>query len=106
MTETLVIFERNQFLLYDFKTSKSWQVGDVENEVVVIPEDSCIVMVDNERHRTNLCQAIVTGGFNMGQASQKVYTLGFDTVTKNTVESYICNVLSELPEMPEARFMH
>lgn len=93
-------------MLYDFKAEKSWQVGDVENEVVVIPEDSCIVMVDNEKHRTNLCQAIVTGGFAMGQPSDRVYTLGFDIVTKNAVESYICNILNELPPLPEARFMH
>lgn len=69
MTETLIVFERNQFLLYDFKTEKSWQVGDVENEQVIIPEDSCITMVDNEKHRTNLCQAIVTGGFHLGKPS-------------------------------------
>ncbi len=69
MTETLVIFDRNQFLLYDFKQNRSWQVGDVESDSIVIPEDSSIVMIDNEKHRTNLCQAIVTGGFNMGQAS-------------------------------------
>jgi len=35
-----------------------------------------------------------------------VLALGFDVVTKNAVESYICNVLSELPALPEARFMH
>lgn len=75
MTETLVIFERNQFLLHDFKQNRSWQVGDVENESIQIPEDSCIVMIDNERHRTNSCQAIVTGGFNMGSATDQVLTL-------------------------------
>lgn len=32
MTETLIIFDRNQFLLFDFKQNRSWQVGDVENE--------------------------------------------------------------------------
>ena len=69
MTETFVIFERNQFLLFDFKNDKSWQVGDVESESVAIPEDACITMVDNEKHRTNLMQAIVTGGFVMGGAS-------------------------------------
>ena len=31
MTETLIIFERNQFLLIDLKTDRSWQVGDVES---------------------------------------------------------------------------
>jgi len=41
-------------------------VGDVENDSIVIPEDSCIIMIDNQKHRTNLCQAIVLGGFNMG----------------------------------------
>ena len=66
MTETIIIFERNQFLLMDLSKNRSWQVGDVENESVIIPEDSNIVMVDNEKHRTNLCQAIVTGGFNLG----------------------------------------
>ena len=93
----MVIFERNQFLLYDFKTDKSWQVGDVENESITIPEDSCITMVDNERHRTNLCQAILTGGFNVGEAQDRCFALGFDVVTKNAVEGYICNVLKELP---------
>ena len=29
--ETLVIFENNQFIMYDFKTDKSWQVGDIES---------------------------------------------------------------------------
>ncbi len=42
----------------------------------------------------------------MGQAQSQVYTLGFDVITTNAVESYVCNVLSELPEMPEPRFMH
>ena len=32
--------------------------------------------------------------------------LGFDVVTKNAVESYICNVLSELPALPAPRYMH
>ena len=66
MTETMIIFERNQFLLYDFKTNKSWQVGDVENESITIPEDACITMVDNEKHRTNLMQSILTGGVVVG----------------------------------------
>ena len=63
-------------------------------------------MIDNEKYRTNLCQAIVTGGFKMGQALSSVYTLGFSVITTNAVESYVCNVLSELPEMLEPRFMH
>lgn len=61
MTETIVIFDNNQFLLYDFKENKSWQVGDVEG--AYIPEDAQITMIDNEKHRTNACQAILTGGF-------------------------------------------
>ena len=55
MTETLIVFEKNQFLLYDFKGGKSWQVGDVESNDVSVPEDSCITMIDNEKYRTNLC---------------------------------------------------
>lgn len=47
MTETLVIFDKNQFLLYDFKNDRSWQVGDVESDAVTIAEDSRIVMIDN-----------------------------------------------------------
>jgi len=73
---------------------------------VTISDDSSVIMVDNEKHRTNLCQAIVTGGFNLGQASDQVFALGFDMVTKNAVEGYICNVVDELPAMPEARYMH
>ena len=69
LTETLVIFAKNQFLLYDFKKNASWQVGDVESDTVTIAEDSQIVMIDNEKHRTNQCQAIVTGGYLLGQAS-------------------------------------
>ena len=42
----------------------------------------------------------------MGQASDQVLALGFDVVTKNAVEAYICNILAELPAMPEARYMH
>ena len=80
MTETVIIFEGNQFLLQDFKQNRSWQVGDVESESITIPEDCCVVSVDNEKHRTNLCQAIVTGGFALGQASDRVFTLGFDVV--------------------------
>ena len=106
MTETLIVFEKNQFLLYDFKGGKSWQVGDVESNEVSVPEDSCITMIDNEKYRTNLCQAIVTGGFKIGQAQDTVYTLGFDVITTNAVESYVCNILSELPPMPEPRYMH
>ena len=55
MIETVIIFDKNQFLLYDLASERSWQVGDVENETVTIAEDSCIVMVDNEKYRTNLC---------------------------------------------------
>ena len=105
MVETMIIFDKNQFLLYDLANGRSWQVGDVESEVS-IAEDSSIVMVDNEKYRTNLCQALVTGGFKLGEATAEVYTLGFDVVTKNAVEGYICNVLSELPAMPEPRYMH
>lgn len=47
MSETLVVFDRNQFVLYDFKSSTSWQVGDVENDSIIIPEDSNVVMIDN-----------------------------------------------------------
>ena len=47
MTETLIIFDRNQILLHDFKENTSWQVGDVENDAVVIPEHASIVMIDN-----------------------------------------------------------
>jgi len=46
------------------------------------------------------------GGFVLGSASDQVLALGFDVVTKNAVESYICNVLSELPALPAPRFMH
>ena len=106
MTETLIIFERNQFLLIDLKTDRSWQVGDVESQSYLVPDDSCIVMVDNERHRTNMCQAIVTGGYDMGRATSQVFTLGFDVMTQNAVESYICNALRELPPLPAARYMH
>ncbi len=42
----------------------------------------------------------------MGQASDQVLALGFDVVTTNAVESFICNILTELPALPEARFMH
>ena len=81
-------------------------MGDVENESVTISEDSAITMVDNEKHRTNLCQAIVTGGYNTGSATDVVLALGFDVVTTNAVESYICNILRELPPLPDKRFMH
>lgn len=42
----------------------------------------------------------------MGVASDQVLALGFDAVTKNAVESYICNILNELPALPEPRYMH
>ena len=42
----------------------------------------------------------------MGMASDQVLSLGFDVVTKNAVESYICNILSELPALPAPRYMH
>ena len=48
----------------------------------------------------------MTGGFKLGQPTDEVYSLGFDVVTKNDVEGYICNVLNELPPLPEPRFMH
>ena len=61
LTETLVIFAKNQFLLYDFKTNASWQVGDVEGEIS-INEAASTVMVDPETHRTNQFMAIISGG--------------------------------------------
>ena len=106
MTDTLVIFERNQFLLYDFKADKSWQVGDIDTDGFSVPEDACLVAVDGEKHRTNLCNALITGGFAYGEASDQVLALGFDMVTKNAVESYICNVVNTLPSMPAPRYMH
>ena len=53
--ETLVIFENNQFIMYDFKTDKSWQVGDIESSqgYTTIPEDASIVRVIPSKHRTN-----------------------------------------------------
>lgn len=35
-----------------------------------------------------------------------MFALGFDAVTKNAVESYLCNILNELPSLPEPRYMH
>ena len=64
LQETLVIFENNQFLMYDFKTNRSWQVGDLESSqgYTTVAEDASIVRVIPGRHRTNAMQAIVSGG--------------------------------------------
>ena len=31
MRETFIVFQGNQFLLYDYAAKKSWQVGDIES---------------------------------------------------------------------------
>lgn len=81
-------------------------MGDLESQTYTIAENSSIVPVDNQKYRTNLCQAIVSGGFVMGSPVANVLALNFDVVTKNAVESYVCNVVNELPSLPFARYMH
>lgn len=61
LTETLIIFVRNQFLLFDFKNNGSWQVGDVEGQFN-INDAASTVMVDPQKHRTNSFMAITSGG--------------------------------------------
>ena len=46
MTEALLIFRGNQFLLYDFTKNNSWQVGDYDTNHLIVDEDASIVMVD------------------------------------------------------------
>ena len=62
MTEALLIFRGNQFLLYDFTKNNSWQVGDYDTNHLIVDEDASIVMVDPQTHHTNEMQAIITGG--------------------------------------------
>ena len=72
LQDTIVIFDNNQFLLYDFKTNLSWQVGDLESSqgYTTIAEDASIVRVIPGRHRTNMMQAIVTGGIRQSAPSR------------------------------------
>ena len=46
MTEMLLIFRENTFLMYDFSKNSSWQVGDCESKHFMVDEDAHIVMVD------------------------------------------------------------
>ena len=62
MTEALIMFTKNQFLLYDFTKSSKWLVGDYDNSTLTVDEDASIVMVDPQLHQTNQMQAIATGG--------------------------------------------
>lgn len=80
--ETLVVFEDNQFLLYDFKNGTSWQVGDVEGGSGYNPiaQDAAIVPVDQLTHRTEAMQAIVVGGTKGGAACKQVLALTFDKI--------------------------
>ena len=77
LTETLIVFAKNQFLLYDFKKNASWQVGDVEGGIN-INDASSTVMVDPQKHRTNQFMAITSGGSLYGMTSNNVYGLVFD----------------------------
>ena len=46
MTEALIIFVKNQFLLLDFTKSTGWQVGDYDSSTLIVDEDASLVMVD------------------------------------------------------------
>ena len=105
MTETLIVFAKNQFLLYDFKKNASWQVGDVEGGVN-INDASSTVMVDPQKHRTNQFMAITSGGSLYGMTSNSVYGLVFDQVKQNAVDNFICTAVSYLPQMITGRYFH
>ena len=62
MTEALIIFVKNQFLLLDFTKNTGWQVGDYDSSTLIVDEDASLVMVDPQLHQTNEMQAIATGG--------------------------------------------
>ena len=53
MTEMLLIFRENIFLMKDFTKNSSWQVGDCESKHFQVDEDASIVMVDPQKHNTN-----------------------------------------------------
>ena len=105
LTETLIVFAKNQFLLYDFKKNASWQVGDVEGQIN-INDAASAVMVDPETHRTNQFMAIISGGSQHGIASDSVFGLVFDQIQQNAVDSFICSVNQVLPQMGAQRYFH
>jgi hypothetical protein len=103
-----VIFENNQFLMYDFKTNRSWQVGDLESSqgYTTVAEDASIVRVIPGRHRTNTMQAIVSGGIRQGSPSKQILALAFDLIKVNAVDNYVCSLVGYLPELTCERYMH
>ena len=46
MTESLIMFIKNQFLLLDFTKTSNWKVGDYDSSTLIVDEDASIVMVD------------------------------------------------------------
>ena len=62
LTETLIVFRGAEFLLNDLTKKSGWKVGKCDNKVLTVDEDASIVMVDPQKHQTNACQAIATGG--------------------------------------------
>ena len=56
LRETLVVFENNQFVIYDFMSGSSWNIGDVETGkggYFTIAENSSIAQVIPGKHKTN-----------------------------------------------------
>ena len=46
MTESLIMFIKNKFLLLDFTKNTNWKVGDYDNSTLIVDEDASLVMVD------------------------------------------------------------
>ena len=78
LTEALLIFMGKQFLFLDPTKKSGWNLGICDNQFLTVNEDASIVMVDPQKHQTNSCQAIATGGCkDICLASNLVLSLNF-----------------------------
>ena len=65
-SDTLMIFKEYEFFIYDFKGKTGWQLGDFNDARYTVADNSVVLMIDPQSHRTNEFQAISVGGYRAG----------------------------------------
>ena len=110
ITDTVLIFRKDTFFMYDFNSKSGWQIGDITEASLrdTVRDNSSVVAVIPEEHKTNEMQAIVSGGWEptIRSGSQDTFSLSFQSEFVNTVKNYMCTANKELPPMLFNRYMH
>lgn len=101
--ELVIAFKDEEFLVFDCKR-QNWQLGDFNDTTVVVPEHAAVVAL--EPTQTVDFHMIAVGGLKFGRAQSSCLGIQFYLNMQNLVEYFSCNVVSTMPELRTARFMH